>query len=44
LPLEKYSIKSFEKEVNEKFGEIVEKYYEDAVLGSRRLKRIFDKI
>lgn len=42
--LEICSVKGLETEVNKIFGNIVEKYYEDAIKGSRNLKRIFDGV
>lgn len=42
--LKTYSIRTLEKEVNKIFGNIVEKYYENAIMGSRSLKHVFDGV
>jgi len=42
--LEERSIKLLEREVNKKFGSVVEKYHNEAIKGSRSLKRAFNSI
>jgi len=41
--LEHLSIKPLEREVNKRFSSVVEKYYSEAINGSRSLKRAFDR-
>jgi Holliday junction resolvase len=44
ISLEEHSIRSLEKEINSVFGNVLERYYDDATKGCRSLKRVFNRV